>query len=124
MKEGKRKKGFALFRVWDLFILLIVLALIAGALYLVFAPQRGSRAEVFKDGKKVASLALNKDAILSLDHLKIVVNGGKVWVEEADCPDKICERTGKIYKKGQAIVCLPNKIAIKITGKGEVEAII
>ena len=51
MKECKREKGFALFRVWDLFILLIVLALIAGALYLVFAPQRGSLAEVFMDGK-------------------------------------------------------------------------
>ena len=120
----KRKEKYALFRVWDLLILFIVLCLIGVTLFLVLAPEKGNFAEVYVDGKKVATLSLNEDRILSLDHLRIVVMGGKVWVEEADCPNKICEKTGKISKNGQAIVCLPNKVAILIRGKGEVEAIV
>jgi hypothetical protein len=33
---------------------------------------------------------------------------------DADCPDKLCEKQGKISKNGQSIICLPNKIVIKI----------
>ncbi len=124
MKKEKEKRRFSLFRIGDLFILLIVLCLVGAVLYSVFAPARGNAAEVYSDGKLIATLSLKKNTVYELDHMQIVVNGGKVWVEHADCPDKICEKTGKIYKKGQAIVCLPNKIAIRITGKGEVEAIV
>lgn len=120
----KEKRTFSLFRVWDLVILALVLCLIGGAIFLVFSPARGAYAEVYIDGKKTATLPLKENTILTLDKIKIVVNGGKVWVEDADCPDKICEKTGKIYKKGQAIVCLPNKIVVRVTGKGEVEAIV
>ena len=120
----KRKEKYALFRAPDLLILFIVLCLIGVTLFLVLAPEKGNFAEVYVEGKKVATLSLNEDRILSLDHLRIVVMGGKVWVEEADCPNKICEKTGKISKNGQAIVCLPNKVAILIRGKGEVEAIV
>ncbi|MCR4726059.1 MAG: NusG domain II-containing protein [Clostridia bacterium] len=120
----KRKEKYALFRAPDLLILLIVLCLIGGTLFLIFSPEKGSAAEVYVEGRKVATLPLNQDKVLSLDHLKIIVSGGKVWVEESDCPNKICEKTGKISKKGQAIVCLPNKVAIRISGKGEVEAIV
>ena len=124
MKKEKGKRAISLFRIWDLFILLIVLCLVGAALYLVFAPERGRSAEIYADGKKIATLSLKENTVYSLEHLNVVVNGGKVWVERADCLDKICEKTGKIYKKGQIIVCLPNKIVIRITGKGEVEAII
>ena len=55
--------------------------------------------------------------------MKIVVSDGTVRVEDADCPDKICEKSGAISKAGQTIVCLPNRVVIKILGKGEVEAI-
>ena len=120
----KEKRTFSLFRVWDLVILALVLCLIGGAIFLVFSPARGAYAEVYIDGKITATLPLKENTILTLDKIKIVVNGGKVWVEDADCPDKICEKTGKIYKKGQAIVCLPNKIVVRVTGKGEVEAIV
>lgn len=41
---------------------------------------------------------------------------GKVRIQEADCPDKVCVRTGWISKPGEMIVCLPYRIIIKISG--------
>ena len=125
MSSPREEKGktYALFRVWDIFVLLLVLALVATALYMVLAPSKGQTAEVFLDGEKVMTIRLDQDKVIPLDHLTIHVEKGALWVEDADCPDKICEKTGRISKKGQSIVCLPNRVVIKILGKGEVEAI-
>ncbi|MBP5404927.1 MAG: NusG domain II-containing protein [Clostridia bacterium] len=121
-RENERKT-YALFRVWDVFVLLLVLGLVAAALFMILLPSRGRTAEVFLDGEKVMTLRLDKDAVILLEHLTLHVEDGELWVEDADCPDKICEKTGRISKKGQNIVCLPNRVVIKIAGKGEVEAI-
>ena len=45
--------------------------------------------------------------------MTIVVENEVYWVEDVDCPDKICESVGEV-KKGsdKLIVCLPNDIVI------------
>ena len=42
--------------------------------------------------------------------------GGEVWLSEADCPNLLCVKTGKIRYAGQSIVCLPHKVAVRIVG--------
>ena len=49
---------------------------------------------------------------------------GKVRVTHADCPDRLCQKTGSISKAPQRIVCLPNKVVIKIVGTSEVDTIV
>lgn len=49
-------------------------------------------------------------------HNKVVIADGEVWMEEADCPDKLCISQGKISKPGQTIICLPNKVMVTIKG--------
>lgn len=46
-------------------------------------------------------------------HMIVVVENEVYWVEDVDCPDKICESVGEV-KKGsdKLIVCLPNDIVI------------
>lgn len=39
-----------------------------------------------------------------------------VRVIEASCSDKLCIKQGRIDNPGQSIVCLPNKLVIKILG--------
>ena len=41
---------------------------------------------------------------------------GKVRVIKSTCQNKICIKTGWISKVGESIVCVPNKIIIKIIG--------
>ncbi len=47
----------------------------------------------------------------------IVVEDGKIRVSEADCPDKICVRTG--WLGNVPIVCLPHKLVIEYSGGGD-----
>jgi len=39
-------------------------------------------------------------------------------VSVASCPDQVCVHTGFINKAGQAIICVPNQIAINLTDSG------
>ena len=50
-------------------------------------------------------------------HSKIFVENRKICFEKADCPDKICVNTGKLYRPGQIAVCLPAKLIIEIKGE-------
>ncbi len=45
-----------------------------------------------------------------------ILETGKVRVMESTCRDKICVRTGWIRRPGQAIVCLPNRIVVRLEG--------
>ncbi len=49
--------------------------------------------------------------------LVISVEKGRIRFEEADCPDKLCVKTGWISKPGDTSVCLPGRTIIKIKGK-------
>ena len=116
-------KPLSLFRVWDVVLIVILLALVGLAIYFAVVPESGANAEIYVDGELYKNISLSKNTTIKLDHLTVVVQGGCVMVEDADCPDKICVKHGAISKAGQTIVCLPNRIVIKISGKGEVEAI-
>jgi hypothetical protein len=42
------------------------------------------------------------------------IENGEIWIHDASCPDKICIHQGKISQDGEIIVCLPNRMLIKI----------
>ena len=44
----------------------------------------------------------------------IEVDGDKVHMTEADCPDKLCIKQGYISKVGEVLVCVPNKVVVEI----------
>lgn len=48
-------------------------------------------------------------------HVKLLVEPGAISFQHSDCRDQICVRTGKLFKPGQAAVCLPAKISVRIT---------
>ena len=47
------------------------------------------------------------------------IEDGQIWIHDASCPDKICISQGKISHDGEIIVCLPNKMLIKIVDYSE-----
>ena len=49
--------------------------------------------------------------------VRIQVREGKVGVVSADCPNKICVRTGWRSLDGEVIICLPNRVLVKILGE-------
>jgi len=47
---------------------------------------------------------------------EIQIKKRKVWVQNASCPHKICKQMGPINKRGEIIICIPNRVFIKIKG--------
>ncbi len=67
---------------------------------------------------------LKKDKVFTvkgkIGFLKIQIKNREVRVLEADCPNKICVKTGWIKNGNEYIACVPNGILIKlISGKSE-----
>lgn len=70
------------------------------------------RYDLKKVGEKVIDLKLPEG-----ERSVVEFKDGKVRVKEADCPDKVCVRTGWIYRPGEMIVCIPYRVVIKISGE-------
>lgn len=75
-------------------------------------------AVVFVDGKEVGRYPLREDTEVLIEGKigtnLLVIEDGKAFIKEADCPDKICIYHGKIHKNKETVVCLPNKVVVEI----------
>lgn len=49
--------------------------------------------------------------------VRIQIREGKVGVVSADCPNKVCVRTGWRSLSGESIICVPNRVLVKILGE-------
>ena len=80
-------------------------------------------AVVYVDGKEVARYALTDEGEYVITGVNgenhLVIEGGKAYIEAAECPDKICIYSGKISKNGETLVCLPNKVVVEIVNGTE-----
>lgn len=52
-------------------------------------------------------------------HNTIEINGKRVRIAESNCRDQVCVRTGWLTRAGQASVCLPSRVVVKLTGREE-----
>lgn len=108
-------------------VLLCALALAAA----LFLPDRGDRAaavQVYQDGMLVWEQPLSRDGTYSPSvpyEMTIAVEGGRVRVAESACPGRDCVHMGWISRPGRSIVCLPNRVEIRLTGgDGGVDAVV
>ena len=44
----------------------------------------------------------------------VTIDGNTIAVTDADCPDRICVKTGAISRRGEVIACLPHRLLIEI----------
>ena len=49
----------------------------------------------------------------------VVISGGTVSVTEASCKNQVCVKHGAITKSGESIVCLPNRLVVRIENGSE-----
>ena len=70
--------------------------------------------------KEIGRYDLNTDTTKEIQTAKginiLEIKNGMAYVTEADCPDQVCIRMGKISKTGENIVCLPHKLVIQVEG--------
>lgn len=94
------------------------------ALYLVSQVSLGAEASsvvVTVDGVETLRRPLameNRYEIAQEDgSLNVIrVEGGAVFMEEANCRDGLCIRQGKMKNAAKTIVCLPHKVVVQLIG--------
>ncbi len=101
-------------------ILVVALLLLAGILYLTMNANRqeGGVAVVRVNGVETERHSLAVDGTFSLNGGTniLVIQDGQAWLSEADCPDLLCVKQGKIHYTGQVITCLPNRLTVTVEG--------
>ena len=107
-------------------ILAVIVLVIAGGGFLLLNIFRteGAFAVVKIDGAESGRypLSVNTEAVIETGDNKefkntLVIEDGKAFISDANCPDKICEGHNKISYKGETIVCLPHKVVIEIVAE-------
>lgn len=105
----------------DLILALALIALSLSMLAAVYLTRRvGGEAIVRVDGEEVMRLPLSEEKTIVLgdegDTNTLVISGGEAYISDADCPDKLCVRQGRVKYDGETIVCLPHRLVIEIDG--------
>lgn len=110
-------------------ILVAVILLIAAAGLLVANLTRleGNMVLVKIDGNVTQTYSLYENRTVDIvtgDNNEfmntLVIEDGKAYMSDADCPDKICKEHRPISYSGETIVCLPHRIVIEITAENSV----
>lgn len=83
--------------------------------------ESGSKVLITVDGQLYGTYDLNENQNISIEldgriANVVVIENGTAYMEDADCPDKLCVHQGKISRDGQTIVCLPHKLVVEVTG--------
>jgi hypothetical protein len=112
-------------RTW-IIIFSVLLLISLGVAFLIFLkPTSGSVANVYIDGELIRSIDLSEVTegyeftVQSERGINVVrVEKGRICVKEADCPDKVCVRSGWLKNSAAPICCLPHKLVIKIEKDG------
>ena len=107
-----KKKDFIL-----ILIIVLIIGISLGINYFVNT-KKGEKIEIYVDNKLYKTYNIDDEdeiKIKSKEGYNIVkIHDGGAEITKASCPDKVCIHQGFITKSNQNIVCLPNKVHIKI----------
>jgi hypothetical protein len=52
----------------------------------------------------------------AVGNVTLAIADGGVAVTDADCPNLICKKTGRITRTGMVIACVPNRLIVYLSG--------
>lgn len=86
--------------------------------------NEGKKVLIELDGEEVGKFSLEENRVIPVDGklgtTNVEISEKGVRVLDSPCPYKLCVKSGPIRRSGETLVCLPNRIVVRITGdKGE-----
>jgi len=117
------------FRKSDL-IAIVATVLLGIVVFFAFLPRNNGETavvQIYQNGKLIHETALNEDSSIAVEgeyRNTVVIRDGKVSIENSDCPGKDCIHSGSIEKPGRSIVCLPNRVEIRVAGQSDIDAVV
>ncbi len=125
MKEQKNTPKFHLRNDIILIVALLFVSVI-GILYLFVFRSGGDTVRVTVDGEIYGTYSLSQSITEDIrtgkdgeELNRLIINDGKAYIESASCPDGICVSHHPIFRDGESIVCLPNRVVVTVITDGE-----
>lgn len=111
-------------RTWVCVTVVILALATAASVFIWTRPARGKIAKIYVDGELWREVDL--DAVDRRERLTVstergenvlLIEPGRIRVESADCPDKVCVDAGWLSDSAAPIVCLPHRLVIELDGE-------
>ena len=107
----------------------IILLVLIAAMFLPFIALKGGEGEVMiVSGNGTEYYRLDTDRVIRIEsggRVNVVrIEDKKVYMEESDCKNRLCIKTGPISRPGEVIVCIPNRVMVKIVNKDKIDGVV
>lgn len=106
-------------------IVCIMLAVLIGVMFArITGTEHGELVVIYRDGNKIQEISLQENREILIENgytNKVMVKDKKVAIVESDCPGEDCVHSGWISGTGRSLVCLPNRVEIRIEGQKDSE---
>ncbi|MCI9647488.1 MAG: NusG domain II-containing protein [Lachnospiraceae bacterium] len=107
-------------------LLLAALAAFGGISWYLAADTQKAEAVVEVDGQEKGRYPLDQDTSVEIQledgsYNLLEIKDGRADITEASCPDKICVDHRPVSRRGESLVCLPNKVVVEIENGQEAE---
>ena len=107
------------------FIILLALVLYLG---LNLMKKEGNIASIYYEDDLLITVDLNidKEYVVSgqLGDVILEVQNGKIRVKEENSPRHLCSLQGYTNSSSKPIICLPNKIIIKVSNVSDIDGVV
>ena len=116
---GKRSNRF-----WLAILGVLLLAAVIGLVFVHSQRETGAVVQVLQGGEVTDTLSLGKNVTRRYEgenggYNIVEIKDGQVSVTEASCPDKVCVNHGPTDQTADPIVCLPNKLVVRVLAPGD-----
>lgn len=107
-------------------IAVLIFGAFAAAFIYYISGNSGDLVNVYVDGRLTGEYLLSEDNNIIIQGYNggvntLVIKDGAAYMKEADCPDKLCIHQGRISREGMELVCMPNRVVVRISGKDKSE---
>ena len=110
---------------WIAILLVAALTIACAALFMPREdPDLNRMVQMYQNSCLIREVPLETDAVLEIGgdyHNIITIQNGRASISESDCPGEDCVHSGWIDSASRSIVCLPNRVEIRISGESTVD---
>ena len=115
-------------KYWIAILAVLLAVCTALSIPLLLPGESASHAEIISDGVLLHTVDLRIDRQIQIASPNggtntVTIQGGKIAVTTADCPDQYCVQRGFV-SGGTPIVCLPHRLVIEFLGAQEIDGIL
>ena len=127
-KKSRLRYLIHILTIGDKILILCLLSLsIVSGVVLKRAYKEAKYCIISVDGRDTYKLLLSKPQTMkikgAIGESIVEIKDRNVRMVDSSCPLKICTHQGKIKSSGETIICVPNRVMIRIAGKELVDAI-